>query len=220
MGKQITERINDFTESERKKLEEFKKNNRPGLMSATKDPEATVKWFGLYMSGKMYSEIAKIVAVKTEIILFISERQNWCKKREEYYDQINDVVIKKYNQVKLESINTVTSMVAALNTYFGEKFNSFLLNKDPEIIENLDPRLLAQYQKAQENIDKIMGITGGDSSNPKKPLININMTGGSIKQTDDAIEIEAIDDDEKEKAVANILSNLSNLKKMKESKKD
>lgn len=174
------------------------------------------------MSGKTYTEISKITNTKKDIILLVSEQQKWFFKKNEYYNQMNDVVIQKYSQAKLESINTVTTMVSALNKYFGDKFNKFLLTQDKEIIETLDTRLLAQYQKAQENMDKIMGIAGsGSDENPKKPIVNINMTGGKITQTDEnTVEIEASDGNLKEQAVGEILASLSKLKKIRDSDED
>ena len=219
MENQLTERISDFTEEEQASLDDFRKNGFPGLKAAIKDPNASLKWFELYMSGKTYTEISKITSTKKDVILRTSEIQQWCKKRNDYYNQLNDAILQKYSQAKLESINTVTTMVSALNKYFGDKFNKFLVHKDKDIIESIDVRLLAQYQKAQESMDKLMGLSvGSNDEKPRKPIVNINMNGGNVKQMDEnTIEINAEEDDEKEKAIGEILANLSKIKKVRNS---
>lgn len=218
MDNQLTQRASDFTTEELESLQDFKSNGRPGLQHYVKNDQDTLRWFELYMSGKTYTEISKISNVKKDVILLVSETQGWCQKRTEYYNEMNDMVIQKYTQAKLESINTVTTMVSALNKYFGNKFNSFLATNDKSIIEELDTRLLAQYQKAQENMDKIMGIAASSSdSDPKNPIVNINMMGGKITQTDkNTIEIDPSEESEKEKAVGEILASLSKLKKVRD----
>ena len=131
---------------------------------------------------------------------------------------MNDVIIQKYSQAKLEGLNTMITMVSALNQYFGKKFNSFLTTKNEEIINNMDTKLIAQYQKAQENIDKLMGAGATDNKKGSNPLVNINVNSATIKKTDNnTIELSDEDYSEKEKSVAEILSKLAEIKKINES---
>lgn len=217
-SKELAKRTPDFTEDEVKSLAHYITEGVPGMKKV--DPNDTTQWFELYMSGKTYTEISKITNQKKDRILLASYRQNWYDKRMQYYNELNDQVLQKYGQSKIESINTVTTMISALNKYFGGKFDKFLRTNDESIIEELDTKLLAQYHKATESIDKIMGVAAGKNGDdePKNPVVNINMTGNSkVTQTDEnTIEIEAEETD-KEKAVAEVLASLSKLKKIRSS---
>jgi hypothetical protein len=216
--KQITTtRESDFTSEEVRSLQEWKDNNKPGLHSLTQDK--SFQWFRLYMSGKSYSEIAKMTNSKKDLILFVSERSNWVQLKMDHYADISSTMVKKYQETKLESLKTMTTMVNALNKYFGDKFDKYLKTNDDSILENIDSKMLAQYQKASEGIDKIMAEITGDpdkgSGNSKTPTININMGNNStIKQTDEnTIDIESNED----KEAAEILASLSKLKKIRSS---
>jgi len=175
------------------------------------------------MSGKTYTEIAKITNTKKDVILYVSDKGSWHDKRMQYYSDLSDNMLQKCNDSKIETLNTVTTMVSALNKYFGGKFDKFLKTKDESIIEELDTKLLAQYYKATEAVDKIIGGSVGANAGEndgKKPLVNINLTGGhKVTQTDEnTIEVES-EESVDEKTVGEILSGLSKIKKIREDNK-
>ena len=213
--KQITRGSGDFSPEEVSSLRDYKNNGCPALVKKT---EADFyQWFELYMSGKTYSEIAKITNTKKDIILCTSEVGRWHDKRMQYYSDLSSNMLQKCNDSKIETLNTVTTMVSALNQYFGGKFDKFLKTKDESIIEELDTKLLAQYYKATEAVDKIIGGSVGNNENGDKPLININLTGGKVTQTDDnTIEVES-EGSITEKEVGEVLKGLSKIKKIRES---
>jgi len=212
---QITTRKDtDFTEEEVKSLQDWKDNGRPGIHSLNQDK--AFQWFKLYMAGKTYSEIAQITSSKKDLVLFVSERSKWLDLKMDHYADISGKMLQKYKEAKVESLNTMTTMVSALNRYFGDKFNKYLTTNDESIIENIDSKILAQYQKANESIDKIISeITGegGEKGSGKTPTININMNGNSsIKQTsEDTIDITNEEDEE----IKDILAKLSKVKKLR-----
>jgi len=122
------------------------------------------------MYGKTYSEISKITNTKKNVILYVSDKGNWHDKRMVYYNDLSDNMLQKCNESKIETLNTVTTMVSALNKYFGTKYDKLLKTKDESIIEGLDTKLLGQYYKATEAVDKIIGASAsGDDKD--KPLV-------------------------------------------------
>lgn len=205
----------DFTQEELDSLADWERNNRPGIHGITED--RSFEWFRLYMSGKSYNEIAKASGSKKDLILFASRSQKWFVRKTEYYADISTNMLDKYKEAKIESLNTMTTMVSAMNKYFGDKFTKYIKTNDVSIIEQLDSKMLAQYQKINESMDKIVAEITGKSEGDKAPLLNINMTGNAkIKQIDSkTVEIEA-DDEIKEQQVKDILANLSKVKKIRE----
>ena len=104
-----------------------------------------------------------------------------------------------------------------MNRYFGDKFTKYIQSNDENVIKNIDSKMLAQYHKINESMDRIVAEITGKSNDENTPLLNINMTGNAtIKQVDDkTIEIDS-DSEIKEEQVKDILNNLSKLKKMRE----
>lgn len=187
----LTKIEHDFNEEQQESLQDYIKNGKPGLVSV-KDTDI-FKWNELYMSAKSYEEIAKITNSKRDLILYMSAKGNWCSKRLAYYENIADNMREKLKQTKLNSINTVSSAVNGLGKYFDEKFNKFISTKDKSIIENIDTKLLAQYYKSMEVLEKIVGEAanrGGDSGTN----VNINVgSSATVEQVDDQT-IEITDD--------------------------
>lgn len=213
MEHQLTQGRADFSLAESESLNSFITEGCPGILSKTDSD--MYQWFELYMSGKTYSEISKITNTKKDLILYISAKCNWHDKRMQYYSDLSSHMLQKCNESKLETLNTVTTMVSALNNYFGGKFDKFLKTKDESIIEGLDTKLLAQYYKATEAIDKIVGSSVDQDNKP--PLVNINMTSSAkVTQTGkNTLEIDT-DSSEKEREVGEILKSLAKLKKIRD----
>ena len=205
----------DFTQDESDSLADWELNNRPGIHGITED--RSFEWFRLYMAGKSYSEIATATKSKKDLILFASRSQKWFVRKTEYYADISSNMLEKYKEVKIESLNTMTTMVGAMNKYFGDKFTKYIKTNDESILEGIDSKMLAQYQKINESMDKIVAEITGKDDGVESPLMNINVTGNArVKQIDGkTIEIEG-DDEVKEQQVKDILANLSKVKKIRE----
>jgi hypothetical protein len=174
-GTEIVKYQDDFTEDENLSLQTFIKKGCPGL---TKVAEVnTFEWFQLYMAGKSYGEIANSCNTKKDLVLYMSNKLKWNEKRMSYYSDITSNLIERTKAVKVESAGTIATMVSALNQYFGEKFTSYLKTKDASYLEGVDVKMLGQYYKSLEILDKLMGNTASDT---KEPLVNINL-GSSAK---------------------------------------
>jgi hypothetical protein len=168
-------KTDDFTEDDHKSLQDFIKKGCPGLSKVA--DSNTFEWFQLYMSGKSYGEIATSCNTKKELVLYMANKLQWNEKRMSYYSDISSNLIERTKAVKVESASTIATMVSALNQYFGEKFVNYLKTKDASHLEGVDVKLLGQYYKSLEMLDKMMGMAGSEA---KSPSVNINI-GESAK---------------------------------------
>ena len=167
----------DLTEAEVSAVQDYTKNGCPGLV---KIGETDIfSWFELYMVGKSYSEIAKQTKSKKDMVMYIAVKSNWHTKRLEYYTDLANNLLNKYQQAKSNSANTVANMVSALNKYYGDRFDQFLATNDRSIIDGIDTKMLAQYYKAIEMLDKLMGAAADKTD---KPIVNVNV-GSNAKVT-------------------------------------
>jgi len=181
MENQIAKYQEDFSDEEKKSLQEFIKNGCPGITKV--DETKTFEWFQLYMSGKSYIEIASSCNTKKELVLYISNKLKWHEKRMSYYSDLSSNLVGKTQAVKIESASTIAAMVSALNQYFGDKFVSYLKTKDSKHIEGVDSKMLAQYYKSLEMLDKLMGSGSGQAT---PPSVNINVgSSAQVQQSED-----------------------------------
>lgn len=176
----------DMSQDEQELLKEFLDNGCPGLAKIADSD--IFQWFQLYMMGKTYSEIAIATKKKTEFILFMSYKQNWLEKKMKHFDDLLNNIEDKLKQTKIESLNTVTTIVNALGHYYGDQFLKYMTSKDPAVIENIDTKMLSQYYKSIEAIDKIIGNAAkGDGASSPGPLVNLNFNSAdtTVEQIDE-----------------------------------
>ena len=181
-------RETDMSEEEIESLQDYMANGKPGFMKLT-DAD-TFKWFNLYMNGKSYGEIAQICNTRKDTILYVAAKTQWHDNRLKHYEEISVTLLDKLKRTKLDSVNTVQTIIAALGKYYGDKFNQFLANNDKTVIEDIDIKMLAQYYKSIETLEKILGNTGGGGGG-KQPNVQVNVgDSASIKQLEDgSVEI-------------------------------
>lgn len=193
----------DMTSEEQNRVQQYKKNGCPNLLSVKESD--IFRWFGLYMSGKSYDEIIQITKANKDVVLYISYKSGWHIKRMKHYNDLLNNLQEKMTKGKLDSTNAIVTMIAALNRYYGDKFNKFLANNDKTIIETLDTKLLSQYYKSMEMLEKLMSEhstkpNGGD------PKVNVFIENGIVSQNEKDVEIT-------DKAAGSILKELVKAKK-------
>lgn len=195
----------DFAEEENKNLQEYIKSGCPGL--AKIDEVKTFEWFNLYMSGKNYGEISKLCNVKKDLVLYIANKLKWHEKRMEYYGDLSSSLVSKTQAIKIESASTIAAMISAMNIYFGDKFVNYLKTRDSSHIEGVDSKMLAQYYKSLEILEKLMGTT---PANPNAGAGQVHVhTSGSAKIEQGADGSVVVTDN----SAKDILSALSKYKK-------
>lgn len=192
----------DFTSEDSESLQSYISNGCPGLVKL-QDSDA-FKCFELYMSGKTYTEISEITKVKRDAILYLSNKSQWNAKKMAYYTDITSNVVKKMMAVKMESLNTVSTLASALNKYFSKKANDYLSTNNDAILEALDTKLLSQYYKAMESIEAALNISDPSKTNGNQ--ININVNGPATVHGGGDVEL-------KDEDYSKILDHLANIKR-------
>jgi hypothetical protein len=213
MQKQI-ESQNDFTEKDTEDLVEFKAKGCPGL---TKVKETDIfQWFSLYMSDKTYLEIAQITKSSKNLILYHSDKLGWYDEKMAYYKDMLAKQASKIVATKMKSVDFVTNLLTCWNKRWSDMLNRAIANNNFDEMENIDPKVLAQFFKAIEMLDKLVSPNVSKHLTGAGPTFNINVDGTSqIKKVDNnTIEINS------EGAVGKILQELAEIKRISENKDD
>jgi len=182
----------NMTEEETALLNSFKKNGCPGLVGVK--PEKIEIWHSLYMAGKTYTEIVNICCDKKELILYVSDNQNWFEKRMTKFRDIDRNLYQKTQLSVKESINTITSMISSWNKYYDRQFTKYLQTNDESLLKSIDDKQIRSYLKTLETL---MKIVNPPVSNNKNSGVNINInTPTKIEEgdsEDNSLDIDTLD---------------------------
>ena len=129
----------DMTMDEKKVVQSFIVEGCPGILRVQQSD--IFKWFELYMAGKTYAEIATITKSKKDLIMYVAYKSTWMDKRFKHYEDISLNILEKIKKARLESANTVLTIMSALGKYCEQKYNRFLSTNDQRIIEGIDTKI-------------------------------------------------------------------------------
>lgn len=182
----------DMSKDEQEELSSFIDNGCPGIVRI-KDSDI-FQWFEFYMAGKSYSEIAIASKKKKEYILFMAKKQNWFQKKMDHYNDLLSNMSTKLKQTKVESMGTVSTIVSALGKYYNDKFNKYLLTKDESLIDSIDTKMLSQFYKSIDSLEKLMSNASDSDGKDRGPLVNFNLSGDATVKQIDSKTVEITDD--------------------------
>jgi hypothetical protein len=185
---ELTDLPQDMTKEEKEVVLEFISNGCPNLLRVNQSD--IFKYFELYMSGKTYAEIAVVTKSPKDLIMYLAYKSHWMEHRFKHYENISLNILDKVKQVKLDTANNLVTIIKALGKYCELKYNKFLTTNDLSTIEGIDNKIVAQYYKSIELLDKVLNAEddSDDSRKPKQPLVNIHMGMGAqatVKQVND-----------------------------------
>ena len=175
----------DFSKEEKEALEDYIKNGCPSLVSVTETK--VFEWFELYMSGKSYSEIANITSSKRDLILYVSYKAKWNESRSAYMASLTANLANKIAQTKIESLNTVQTIVSALGKSIEGKMNTYLKTKDEGVINAVSNDDLRNYFKGLDVFEKL--ISEPKESGGKGVTINIGADSTITQKDNNTVEV-------------------------------
>lgn len=185
---ELTDLPQDMTKDEKEVVLEFISNGCPGLLRIQQSD--IFKYFELYMSGKTYAEIAVITKANKDLIMYLAYKARWMEHRFKHYENISLNLLDKVQQVKLDTANNLVTIIKALGKYCEQKYNKFLTTNDTAVIDQIDNKIVAQYYKSIELLNKILTSDNSDDDANHKPtqsMVNIHMGIGAkttISQAD------------------------------------
>ena len=139
------------------------------------------------MSGKSYSEIATITSSKRDLILYVSHKSKWNESRASYMASLSANLASKITQTKLESLNTVQTIVSALGKSIEGKMNTYLKTKNEDIMATMSKDDLRNYFKGLEVFEKL--ISEPKEGGGKGVTINIGADSTITQKDDNTVEV-------------------------------
>lgn len=214
---ELTDLPQDMTKEEKELVQAFINHGCPGLLRVQHSD--IYKYFELYMSGKTYAEIAVITKAPKDLIMYLSYKSKWMDHRFKHYENISLNLLDKVQQIKLDTANNLVTIIKALGKYCEQRYNRYLTTNDPEVLEKIDNKIVAQYYKSVELLKKITTSDegGDDEKKPGQPLVNVNVgLGGKTTITQTGENKLEISDD----TAGEIMKALAGMKKEQEKLKN
>lgn len=188
MSKLIEQMPEDMTREEKELVVSFIDSGCPGLMRVQESD--IFKWFDLYMSGKTYTEIATITKSKKDLVMYISFKSRWMDKRLNHYTDLSQNILNKAQQARIDSANTITTIIQALSKYLEKKYSNYLSNNDTDLLEKIDSKILTQYYKSIELLGKLIDGTGEGDDKPTNPMVTASMGASRTLDEKDAKKVD------------------------------
>lgn len=210
MSKELTIIQNtDLTESELVKVQKYTEEGLPGIREVT-DIDLH-KMLDLYLNGSTYTQISNILGIKKVAILYFAHSSNWYVIKKEYLNEIQEKIKNRVIDSKLRNAEFMFTLVQAWQKRIGGKLKRYLQTNDPEHMDDIDLKEVAQLMKAIDMVNELDN-TGKDSKG-KTPAVGLNVGNGvDIKKTgENTISITP-----KETSVGDMLEKYANERREKE----
>jgi antitoxin component of MazEF toxin-antitoxin module len=202
-------KVTDITAKEFQALEKYKEAGLPSITSIS--DVGLTKALEMYMSGKTYHEIAKIIGTKKEIILYYAQKFNWYQTKMEHMEILDANLKERILQANLTNQNFMLQIQQFYLQKIGHKMNKYFATGDDELAAQVYTKDVEMYYKAVDLMNKL--TTEKPAPGARGPAVGLNLGDG--------VSIQKIGENEvvitpKNKTTAEMLAELANLKRAEE----
>lgn len=201
----------DLTALDLAKIERFVANGSPGFNLS--DEAKITQMMDLYLSGKTYSQIARITRCPKELVMVYSQRLNWYPLKLEYQEELMNSMRGRIVAAKMQSQDFLLQLSQMWQKKIGKKMDQYMSTGDESHADSISLKEIDKYLKTLETLNKLTA-EGGPKGD--KPLVGVNVGDGvSItKQQDGSVEITP-----KAKTIGSMLETLANQRREAEAAK-
>lgn len=200
----------DISDSEMNKVRLYIEHGMPGLVDIKESQ--IYQMIDLYLSGSTYTQIANTLELKKVTVMYLAQSQNWYMMKQEYLNEIQEKIKNRVVDSKLRSQEFMLTLVQAWQKKVGKQLTKYLSTNDPQHMEDLDLKEIAQLMKAIEIVNDLDNT--GKSPGGKPPAIGLNL--GSEGVTVEKTGHNTISITPKEKSVGDILKQYADSNREKE----
>jgi hypothetical protein len=199
----------DLTQVEMDKVSKFKEDGCPHIGDVTN--AQLYRMLDLYLSGSTYTQIASILQLKKVLVLYLAHTNDWYETKREYLNEIGEKIKNRVVDAKLRNQEFSMLLVQAYQKRLSQKLNSYLSTNNPEHIDSINLKEVAQLMKAMEMINDSDG--SGKSLRPSP--IGLNLGAGVVIEKTGESQISITP---KEITVGSLLQKMADERREKERK--
>lgn len=201
----------DLTQDDQMKVAKFVDRGAHGF-DLTDGPKIS-RMMDLYLSGKTYSQIARIQRQPKELVMLYAQKLKWYPLKLEYMQELELHIKGRMVNAKVASQDFLLQLSQMYQKKIGAKMDQYLATNDEAVADKINMKEIDKYLKIVESLHKI-----SSESTPKQgtPAVGLNLGDGVTitKNGDNSVEITP-----KQKTIGNMLQELANQRREQEQAK-
>lgn len=188
----------DLSDKDLALIDQFKAEGMPGLYEIKEGQ--VERMLDLYLSGKPYIQISRILMLPKSLIMYISQKYSWFSARQEYHFELESTIRNRLVEAKIKDQDFLLSLTQMYQKKIGRKISSYLATDDESHADAIDGKDVDKALKVMEMLHKI----GSDAKEGKAaaPAVGLNLGDGvTVRKTgENSVEITP-----KQKTVSELL---------------
>lgn len=202
------EPTSDIAPVDQAKIDAFKEEGLPGLYSLSE--QQVEKIMELYLDGKPYIQISRMMKVEKRIIMYMSQRFNWFQTRKDYNEEIELSMRQRMVDAKLASQDFLLDLKKLYEKKIGKRVSSYLVTGDESHAAAIDPKEVSLFLKIIDNLENAPKIkTGRSEVSPVSLGLGDGVT--ITKNSDNSVDITP-----KQKSVGEMLKQFADAQREQE----
>ncbi len=169
----------DFTMKDLETIEKFKTDGMLGLHTI-KDTDVE-RSMALYMDGKSYRQIAQVLKIKKDVVLFLAHKFKWFELRQDYLEELHATLKDKVTESKLQSQEFLLELVLAYQKKVSRNVHQYLRTDNADFFDKIDPKDISTVLKVMELLHKFSSENAGMPGD--KSLVAFNGMGEGVTIT-------------------------------------
>lgn len=197
----------DMSRSDIDSLSAYKQNGMPGLIRVKE--EDIVKMRDMYVKGASYTSISKTFKVKKAIVLFLAQKEQWLKERQEIAEVNYKTIQEVLPYVQNDNIVFLIEASEFFKEYYRKKIQEYQRSGDDRIVQSTSLNALEKYLKCIKMIqDTVSDSEGGN----KNPAVHVHVGDNSTVNVSDSSKPTP----EQSSQLSEVLKTLAAIRKQRE----
>jgi hypothetical protein len=166
----------DFTLEDLEKIEKFKNGGMLQLANVTEND--IKRMMDMYLSGRTYRQISRIMSSDKSMIMYLSQKLDWYGMRKTYIEELGLILRDKVPESKLQSQEFLLKLQSTFERKIGRKMDRYLRTDDESVANAIDLKEIDKYLKIVETINRL----NSDKSFGERPMVGLNPGEGMTIQ--------------------------------------
>lgn len=207
----ITEPKTDLSSKDMELVQKFADEGLPGI--AIVDNTKMARILDLYLSGKTYRQISHIISIPKVIVLYLSNKFNWFKIRNDYLADLEESMRSRVIESNIVNQDFLLQLQQFFQKKIGSNITKYLATDNVDFANAIDLKEVDKYLKTVEALQK---LTSERNPSGKAPAVGLNLgeTGVTVTKTGE----NSVDITPKSKAIGDALKQFADFRRIEENK--
>lgn len=177
----------DLSDLDREKINAYMEAGLPGIYQIREDH--IVKMLDLYLAGKPYTQISRVLKIDKTLIMYMSQKYNWFSARQGYHHELEATIRNRVIESKVTSQDFMLQLSHFFQKKLGKKISSYLATDNEEHANAIDSKDVAQFLKISETLERLSSEAA--LGRPVAPAVGLNVGDGvtMTKNQDGSVDI-------------------------------